>query len=124
LATEQSNAKQFVELRNLGNSVKKMLNRSLNAYARMNVEEALDIIQSDELINEEFDNLTRLLILKMMEDPREIKNALRISWCARALERIGDHSQNICEYIVYLVKGKDVRHTSLDDIRKNILADS
>ena len=120
LSDEDSSARQFVELRHLGDSVKKMLNRALNAYARMDVKEALDIIQSDRNINQEFDNISRLLVLKMMEDPREIKNALRISWCARALERIGDHSKNICEYIVYLVKGKDVRHTSLDDIRKQI----
>jgi phosphate transport system protein len=120
LLSEDSSTRQFVELRHLGDSVKKMLNRALNAYARMDVDEALDIIQSDRNINQEFDNISRLLVLKMMEDPREIKNALRISWSARALERIGDHTKNICEYIVYLVKGKDVRHTSLDDIKKQI----
>lgn len=120
LSDESRSARQFIELRHLGDSVKKMLNRALNAYARMDVNEALDIIQSDKIVNQEFDNLSRLLLLKMMEDPREIKNALRISWCGRALERIGDHSKNICEYIVYLVKGKDVRHTSLDDIKKQI----
>ena len=116
----QEASPQSLELRHLGESVKKMLNRSLNAYARMDVNEAINIIQSDKEINSEYDNVSRLLIVKMMEDPREIKNALRISWCARALERIGDHSKNICEYIVYLVKGKDVRHTSLDDIKKQI----
>lgn len=110
----------FMELRNLGDAVKKMLNRALNAYARMDVDEAIDVIKSDSLVNQEYDNISRLLVMKMMEDPREIKNALRVSWCARALERIGDHSQNICEYIVYLVKGKDVRHISLDDIKKQI----
>ena len=120
LHKDGGNDRQFFELRNLGESVKKMLARSLNAYARMDVTEALSIIKSDILINEEFDNISRLLLVKMMEDPREIKNALRVSWCARALERIGDHSKNICEYIVYLVKGKDVRHTSLDDLDKKI----
>ncbi len=113
---ESNDGRQFMELRNLGESVKKMLRRSLDAYARMDVDEALSIIKSDIYINEEFDNISRLLLVKMMEDPREIKHALRVSWCARALERIGDHSKNICEYIVYLVKGKDVRHTSLDDL--------
>ena len=120
LSSIEGGAREFIELRHLGESVKKMLNRSLNAYARMDVDEALSIIQSDKDINKEFDNISRLLVIKMMEDPREIKNALRVSWCARALERIGDHTKNICEYIVYLVKGKDVRHTSLDKIRKQI----
>jgi len=120
LSDEEPSSRQFMELRHLGDSVKKMLNRALNAYARMDVDEALDIIQSDQHINQEFDNISRLLVLKMMEDPREIKAALRISWCARALERIGDHAKNICEYIVYLVKGKDVRHTSLDAIKEQI----
>ncbi len=118
--SDQEASPQSLELKHLGESVKKMLNRSLNAYAQMDVNEAINIIQSDKEINSEYDNVSRLLIVKMTEDPREIKNALRISWCARALERIGDHSKNICEYIVYLVKGKDVRHTSLDDIKKQI----
>ncbi|MDQ7050215.1 MAG: phosphate signaling complex protein PhoU [Enterobacterales bacterium] len=120
LSQEGGSGKQFSELAHLGENVKKMLARALTAYARMDVEEAIDIIQSDQAINQEFDNLSRILLLKMMEDPREIKFALRISWCARALERVGDHAKNICEYIVYLVKGRDVRHTSLDDIREQI----
>jgi len=120
LAAEQSSSQPLLELRHLGDSVKTMLNRALTAYARMDVNEAIEIIQSDKIVNQEFDNLSRLLVIKMMEDPREIKNALRISWCARALERIGDHSKNICEYIVYLVKGKDVRHSSLDAIKANL----
>jgi len=120
LSGSESGSREYIELRHLGDSVKKMLNRSLNAYARMDVEEALSVIQSDRSINEEFDNISRLLVIKMMEDPRQIKNALRISWCARALERIGDHTKNICEYIVYLVKGKDVRHTNFDEIKKQI----
>lgn len=113
-------ARQFVELRHLGEHVSETLNRALNAYARSDVDSALDIIKNDETIDREFDNITRLLITKMMEDPREIKSVLRISWCARALERVGDHTKNICEYIVYLVKGKDIRHTSVDDIRRTI----
>jgi len=112
--------RQFVELKNLGNSVINMLKRTLNAYARLDVNEAIDIIHCDRLVNDEFDTLLRLLVIKMMEDPRQIKGALQISWCARALERIGDHSQNICEYIVYLVKGQDVRHISPDEIRNKI----
>ncbi len=113
-------ARQFVELRHLGEHVTETLNKALTAYARLDINSALDIIKSDQVIDDEFDNITRLLITKMMEDPREIRNVLRISWCARALERVGDHSKNICEYIVYLVKGKDVRHTSIDDIRRTI----
>lgn len=113
-------ARQFVELRHLGEHVNATLNKALTAYARLDVNTALEIIQNDQAIDEEFDNISRLLITKMMEDPREIKNALRISWCARALERIGDHTKNICEYIVYLVKGKDVRHTNIEVIRQTI----
>jgi len=120
ISKSKGSERHFLELKNLGESVLKMLNRALNAYARMDVKEALEVIESDKNVNAEFENVSRLLVIKMMEDPRMIKGALSISWCARALERIGDHAKNICEYIVYLVKGKDVRHISLDDIRKQI----
>ena len=99
----------------LGDLVSKQLNRTLDCFARMDDEEALKIISMDNKINEEFESLTRQLITLMMEDPRTIRHALRVSWCARALERIGDHSKNICEYVVFLVQGKDVRHLDLDD---------
>lgn len=104
----------FITLRHLGNHVQEMLHNSLNAFAHTDIKEALSTIASDEQVNQEFEAISRQLITIMMEDPREIKNAMRVSWCARALERIGDHSKNICEYVVYLVKGKDVRHTGLN----------
>ena len=120
ITDEGKSARQLVELRHLGDHVSETLNKALTAYARLDVSTAIEIIENDQVIDEEFDNISRLLITKMMEDPREIKNALRISWCARALERIGDHTKNICEYIVYLVKGKDVRHTSFEEIKRQL----
>lgn len=120
LSETDAEFRQFIELKHLGDHVLSMLSSALTAYARMDVEAALEIIKKDDEVDEEFDNISRLLITRMMEDPREIKNVLRISWCARALERIGDHVKNICEYVVYLVKGKDVRHISYDDILDQI----
>jgi phosphate transport system protein len=112
--------RQYQELKSLGKSVIAMLKQTLDALARMDVDEALEAMKADEEVNNEFENLSRLLVLKMMEDPRVIKDALSINYSARALERIGDHSKNICEYLVYLVKGKDVRHISYDEIEDTL----
>ncbi len=116
----ENGPRQFKELKHLGEQVQCNLNNAITAYAELDLDAALNVIVKDETIDEEFDNISRLLITKMMEDPREIKNVLRITWCARALERIGDHAKNISEYIVYLVKGKDVRHTSLKQIKDTL----
>ena len=114
---EEEGARPLVELKHLGKHVCETLNKALSAYAHMDVEAALEIIRNDNIVDEEFDNISRLLVTKMMENPREIKNALRVTWCARALERIGDHTTNLCEYIVYLVEGKDVRHATIEQIK-------
>ncbi|MGD8556080.1 MAG: phosphate signaling complex protein PhoU [Chromatiales bacterium] len=120
LADENTTPGHYVELRHLGEHVKRMLRDSLDAFARLDADAAMRTIQDDELVNEEFDAISRQLITRMMEDPREIKNALRISWCARALERMGDHTKNICEYLVFLVHGKDIRHTSLEKMQESM----
>lgn len=117
---EEEGSRPLVELRHLGKHVSETLNKALTAYAQMDVKAALEIIKNDSIVDEEFDNISRLLVTKMMENPREIKNALRVTWCARALERIGDHTTNLCEYIVYLVEGKDVRHSTIEQIKASM----
>lgn len=116
LADENTNPSLYVQLRHIGEHVRGMLHRALDAFARMDVDVALDVIQSEAMLGDEFDSISRQLILQMIEDPRQIKTALNVHWCARALERIGDHCVNVCEYTVYLVKGRDVRHLSIDDL--------
>lgn len=116
---EEEGARPLVELKHLGKHISETLHIALTAYAQMDVDIALEIIKNDHVIDDEFDNISRLLVTKMMENPREIKNALRVTWCARALERIGDHTTNLCEYIVYLVEGKDVRHGNMNRISFN-----
>jgi phosphate transport system protein len=117
---EEEGSRPLVELRHLGKHVSDTLSKALTAYAQMDVKAALEIIKNDNIVDEEFDNISRLLVTKMMENPREIKNALRVTWCARALERISDHTTNLCEYIVYLVEGKDVRHSTIEEIKASM----
>ena len=113
LHSKNAHIGDFTEIKHLGKHVRTMLSKTLDAFIRMDVQSAIATIQSDDEINEEFDAIMRQLTSKMMEDPRAIKETLRVLWAARALERIGDHAKNICEYVVYLVKGEDVRHTNL-----------
>lgn len=118
LANSHEPQSYYSDLHHLGTHVIEMLHDSLDAFARMDVDSAVKVAGRDPEIDLEFEALTRMLITHMMEDPREVKNVLRLNWCARSLERIGDHSSNICEYVIYLVKGHDVRHISLEDIQE------
>jgi phosphate transport system protein len=100
-----------VDVRHAAEVALSMLRRSLDAFARLDANAAAGVIREDAAIDSEFQSLLRQLITYMMEDPRTITTALEIVWVAKAIERIGDHSKNIAEQVVYIVKGTDVRHT-------------
>lgn len=121
VALEDFSSKQkelLLNLDNLGRRVLEFLQLSLDAFTRMDVDTALKIHTTDEKIDREYEALMRQLMTYMMEDPRSIPQIMSVIWSARALERIGDRCQNICEYIIYFVKGKDVRHTTAEDMNK------
>ena len=105
----------YRELKNLGSHVSHMLRDAMNAFARLDVNEALEVVREDELVDDEYDAITRQCITFMMEDPRSIKRVMNVTWAARSLERIGDHAKNICEYVIYMVEGKDIRHTDIGE---------
>ena len=100
----------LVSLEILGQKAARMLHDVLDAFARMDVESAMRVYHSDDLLDEEYEKILRQLMAYMMQDPDSIPNVLKVMWSARAIERVGDRCQNICEYIIYFVKGKDIRH--------------
>ena len=115
LAAMDRPADSYRELKTLGNHVAHMLRDAMNAFARLDVEEALETVREDERVDDEYEAIARQCITFMMEDPRSIKRVMNVTWVARSLERIGDHAKNICEYVIYMVHGRDVRHTLVSD---------
>jgi phosphate transport system protein len=97
-----------------------LLRKALDAFARLDVPMAVSILREDNEIDKEFDGFVRKLITYMMEDPRTISASLDLLFIAKAIERIGDHSKNIAEFIIYIVKGEDVRHTPLADVESSM----
>ena len=120
LAQVERPKNNYHELENMGEHVAKMVHGALDAFARSDVDAAIKVSKEDELVDQEYDGLMRQCLTFMMEDPRKISQMLDIMWAARALERIGDHAKNICEYVIYLVKGKDVRHITIEQIENEI----
>lgn len=109
-----------IELRYAANLASGLLNKALDAFARLDVNAAVAILKEDDLIDQEFDNFVRVLVTYMMEDPRMISPSLDLLFLAKAIERIGDHAKNIAEFIIYVVKGEDVRHTSIENVESVI----
>jgi phosphate transport system protein len=97
-----------------------LLRKALDAFARLDVPMAVAILREDNDIDKEFDGFVRKLITYMMEDPRTISASLDLLFIAKAIERIGDHSKNIAEFIIYIVKGEDVRHIPLADVESSM----
>ncbi len=92
------------------------LRKALDAFARLDVEKALEVLKQDDQIDQEFEGLLRKLITFMMEDPRTISSSIDLVFVAKAIERVGDHAKNLAEQIIYVVKGTDVRHNSLEAV--------
>jgi phosphate transport system protein len=92
------------------------LRKALDAFARLDAVKALEVIKDDNQIDREFDGLMRQLITYMMEDPRTISASIDLVFVAKAIERIGDHAKNLAEQIIYIVKGTDVRHNTLENV--------
>ena len=107
-----------LELRVAADLASGLLNKALDAFARLDISAAVAILKEDDLIDAEFDGFVRKLITYMMEDPRMISPSLDLLFLAKAIERIGDHAKNIAEFIIYVVKGEDVRHSTMEKIEQ------
>lgn len=103
--------KGYTEVRHIGKSVITMLNHALTAFANLDATAALEVLKEDEQIDLDYKTALRELMTYMMEDPRSISRVMNVLWVIRSLERVGDHAKNLCEQIVFIVKGEDIRHT-------------
>ena len=119
---ESGSARQLptTELRIAADLASNLLRTALDAFARLDTAAALSILKDDDLIDKEFDGFVRKLVTYMMEDPRTISSSLDLLFVAKAIERIGDHAKNIAESIIYVVKGADVRHSTMDHIESTV----
>ncbi|KUJ83963.1 MULTISPECIES: phosphate signaling complex protein PhoU [Microbulbifer] len=110
LTDEGTAPRGYTEIRHIANAVRKMLNDALDAYTRFDVRAAMSTLAEDEQVDMDYRSAVREMVTYMMEDPRSISRVMNVLWTLRSLERIGDHAKNICEQVVYLVEGADIRH--------------
>lgn len=118
LIENESPKSYYIHVLDMGARVQRMLHGALDAFARMDAKAALSVADEDAEVDRANDAIMRQLVTYMMEDPRSITRVLDVVWTVRALERIGDHAHNLCQSVIYLVKGYDVRHVKLEDIAR------
>jgi phosphate transport system protein len=121
LATVERPAERFREVKHLGRSVQILVHDTLDAFARLDANAALETARRDRAVDHAHEALQRQCIADMATDPGNIQRSIDIMWVVRSLERIGDHAKNICEYVIYMAYGKDVRHTSLDHVERELV---
>ena len=109
-----------IDLRHIADDAVGMLRMALDAYARIDLNAAAQVVRQDQEVDAEFKSIMRQLITFMMEDPRTISRSIDLMFIAKSIERIGDHSKNISEYVVYMAKGRDVRHIGLEAIEREV----
>lgn len=119
-AMDRSAADGYRVVRHLGREALALLNESLDVFARLDAQAALKAVKRDRVLDEEYEAIQRQCITFMIEDPRTIRASIDLLWVARALERVGDHAKNICEYVIYMVGGRDVRHISMQDVERSL----
>jgi len=120
-SSDRPTVPRAAEIQHVADIAIHMLRNALDSFARLDLAVAAKVVRQDEQVDSAFKAILRQLITFMMEDPRTISHALDILFIAKSIERIGDHSKNMSEYVVYLVKGKDVRHTSVETLEREAL---
>ncbi len=120
LAVMERPENKYREVKHMSRLVAEMVHDALDAFARMDAQAALKVARRDRMVDEEYESIHRQCITFMMEDPRNIRRTLDVMWIVRSLERVGDHAKNICEYVIFMVHGKDVRHTRLEDVERDL----
>ena len=117
---QDASKKAFKGLLSLTEHVKELLHETLNSYARMKTRSAVKVMRKDQDIDDEYSRVVMRLIEFMKKDPEHISDGLDVMWAARSLERIGDHCINICENVIYLVEGQDIRHIGIEEVNEQL----
>ncbi|MAS00171.1 MAG: phosphate transport system regulatory protein PhoU [Nitrosomonadales bacterium] len=114
------NKPKFNEIKGMAKAVQEMIKTALNSFARLDLTDTIDILEKDKQVDDDYRSTMRQLLTFMLEDPRTISMSLESMFIAKSLERIGDHAVNISQSVIYTVKGKDVRHSSIKEIKKEL----
>ncbi len=120
-AIEQGQATYgYAEVQHLSNQVRLMVHNALEAFNHSNAEQAFEVMRNDKVVNDEYQSAIRALMTYIMEDSRQVSKVINIIWVLRALERIGDHAQNVAELVINSISGQDVRHSDYADVEKAV----